>query len=627
MLETAGEGIVVCDHELRYRVWNRFMEDHLGLLADAVAGRVAYELFPYLVEGGVVPFMRRALAGERVQTPEYRFTSPYNGRAGWATSRFEPYHDDAGAIVGVIGHVQDVTERKRFEEALRESEVQFRTIIESAGDIVAILDASGVTRYVSPALESTLGLRADEVIGQNPIERIHPDDQALVLDAFRTVVRAPAVHRPVQYRSRHANGSWRTLMSSARNLIDDPTVRGIVVSSRDVTEWVELQSRLTQSQRIEAVGRLAGGVAHDFNNLLTVIRGNAQLLLTGGEIPVRARDELDEIAQAADRAATLTRQLLAFSRQQVLQPRVLNLNEVLADVRDLLARLVGEAVALELQADASLGQVTADPAQVEQVLLNLTINARDAMPHGGRLVIETANVAADAGFALQHRPMPPGEYVRLTVRDSGVGMDATTMARAFDPFFTTKAPGHGIGMGLSTVYGVVKQSGGFIWIDSAVGEGSTFTIYLPRCADAALAIAPRRVERENWRGSETILVAEDEVLVRAMTRRTLERAGYQVYEAGNGVEALVIARSLGDRLHLLLTDIVMPEMGGRELAATLRLERPSLSILFMSGYTQERDAHLSAGGGITHFLHKPFTLDELRGRVRVVLDQLATSAA
>jgi CheY-like chemotaxis protein len=374
------------------------------------------------------------------------------------------------------------------------------------------------------------------------------------------------------------------------------------------------------------VGRLAGGVAHDFNNLLTVIGGNAQLVLAAESLPAVIRGEVDEIAQAADRAATLTRQLLAFSRQQVLQPRVLDLNETVRGIGPLLDRLLGEAVTLELRTDEALGAVTADPAQVEQVLLNLVVNARDAMPNGGRLQIETGNVVADADFARLHHPMPPGSYVRLVVRDTGIGMDETTMARAFDPFFTTKALGHGTGMGLSTVYGIVKQSGGFIWMESELGRGTTFTIHLPRTPDAVRPAPPRRAAATARRGSETILVAEDEYLVRAMTRRTLERAGYRVFEAVNGVEALAIARELGDELDLLLTDIVMPEMGGRELAAALRLERPSLSILFMSGYTHERDAHLSAGGAVSNFLHKPFTLDDLRGRVRLLLDQTPTAA-
>jgi len=626
VLDTAGEGVVVYDRELRHRLWNRFMEQRTGLSAEDAHGQVCHEQFPHLASAGIVACIRRALAGEMVQTPDYQYQSPYNGRAGWSSARLTPLRDADGTVVGVIGHFRDITERKAAEAALRESEALYRTIIESATDIVTILDRQGIARYISPASLPVLGLRPDEMVGRNPIDWIHPDDRQVVLDVFRAILDPSSPPPPVQYRSRHADGSWRRLMSSARNLLDDPVVRGIVISSRDVTAWEELQARLHQSQRIEAVGRLAGGVAHDFNNLLTVVRGNAQLLLASSTFTGEQLVELEEISQAADRAAALTRQLLAFSRQQVLQPRVLDLNEVVRSMSSLLERLVGEAVALELRPADALWAVTADPVQVEQVLLNLVVNARDAMPSGGTLVVTTRNVVADEEFARAHAPMPPGEYVALALRDSGVGMDPTTLARVFEPFFTTKELGQGTGMGLSTVYGVVKQSGGYIWVESAVGEGTSFSIYLPRSVADARPVTPRAPVEEVRRGTETILVVEDEQLVRALTRRTLERTGYRVYEAGNGAEALNVARELGDRLQLVITDIVMPVMGGRELAATLRRERPSLTILFMSGYTHEREAHLSAGGGMSHFLHKPFTLDELRSRVRLLLD-LTPSAA
>ena len=300
---------------------------------------------------------------------------------------------------------------------------------------------------------------------------------------------------------------------------------------------------------------------------------------------------------------------------------------MLGDVWKLLERVAGESVTMEENFSESLGAVTADPAQIQQVLLNLVVNARDAMPGGGRLLIETSNVVATAEFANAHAPMTPGEYVRLAVRDTGEGMDVETKARAFEPFFTTKGQGRGTGMGLSSVYGVVKQSGGFIWVESEPLRGSTFTIYLPRTRFGAPVgpVPSAAASLEHRRGTETILVVEDEELVRSITRRTLARAGYRVLEAVNGHEALLVARALGAELDLVLTDIVMPVMGGRELAAVLNRERPLLAILFMSGYTHEREAHLSSGGGVSHFLHKPFALDELTSRVRLVLDQTAAA--
>ncbi|MCC6931510.1 MAG: PAS domain S-box protein [Gemmatimonadaceae bacterium] len=626
ILDGAGEGIVAYDREFRYRVWNQFVAERTGTPAAAVLGRVAFDCFPVMREQGVKTLLERALAGEVVHAPEPRRWQSPDGHSAWLRERYEPFRDDTGAVIGVLEYLHDITTRKHAEDELRQSAALYRTIIESAYELVLILERDGRVRYASPSLVTLVGLQPTDVLGRNPIARIHPDDQESVREAFRQVVREPWAMQRMQYRSRHADGSWRVLTTSARNLLDDPSVRGVVATSRDVTALEELQAHLHQSQRIEAVGRLAGGVAHDFNNLLTVIRGNAQLMYASGGLSNDQQEELEEISQAAERASSLTRQLLAFSQQQVLQPRTLDLNEVVRSVHKLLDRLVGDAVTLELREGEALGAVTADPAQVEQVLLNLVVNARDAMPSGGHLVIETANLLADEAFARAHPPMPTGDYVQLTVKDTGIGMDALTQSRAFEPFFTTKAMGQGRGMGLSTVYGVVKQSGGFIWVDSAPGAGATFSIYLPRTAMAGRAVTTRAAAKEARHGSETILVAEDEHLVRTMTRRTLERAGYSVYEAANGAEALTIARELGERLDLVITDIVMPVMGGRELAAALAQERPSLTILFMSGYTHERDAHLSAGGGISHFLHKPFTLEELRGRVRLLLDQTPHAA-
>jgi len=627
LLDSAGEGIVVFDRELRYRIWNRFMEARSGLSAGQVIGKISYELFPDLLRQGDVDDLRRALSGERVEGADTRFGSESLEAQGWLSGRYEPYIDDDGSIVGVVAHLRDVTERKHTEELAQRREQHLRTIIESASDLVSILDREGRTRYASPSFASVLGLASSDLIATNPLDRIHPADSARVLDAFRAVVRAPQSPQRVQYRVRHANGGWRVLVSSARNLLGDPSVGGIVVASRDITDWQELQEQLHLSKKIEAVGRLAGGVAHDFNNLLTVIRGNAQMLQEAAGFPSDLRQELDEIAQAADRAATLTRQLLAFSRQQVLEPRVLDLNAVLGDVWKLLERVAGESVTMEENFSESLGAVTADPAQIQQVLLNLVTNARDAMPGGGRLLIETSNVVSTEEFANAHAPMTPGEYVRLAVRDTGEGMDVETKARAFEPFFTTKGQGRGTGMGLSSVYGVVKQSGGFIWVESEPLRGSTFTIYLPRTSFGAPVgpVPSAAASPEHRRGTETILVVEDEELVRSITRRTLARAGYRVIEAVNGHEALLAARALGDDLDLVLTDIVMPVMGGRELAVVLNRERPLLAILFMSGYTHEREAHLSSGGGVSHFLHKPFALDELTSRVRLVLDQTAAA--
>ena len=627
LLQGAGEGITVYDRDLRYRVWNRFMEERTGRSSAETLGRLAVEVFPVMAESGTLGFLQRALAGEVVTTPDLSFDTPSGGK-GWYVGRYQPYRDDEGRIIGVIGHFHDTTERRAGEDRLRRSEARLRAIVEGGSDLVVLLDGAGIATYVSPAISTMLGIDPADFVGKNPLARVHPDDRARVLAGFAAVRRTPELPIRVQYRTRHADGGWRMLLTTAKCLLDDPAVQGIVTSSRDVTEWQELQERLHQSQKIEAVGRLAGGVAHDFNNLLTVISGNARMLLADEDEASswdERRGELEEIAQAAGRAATLTRQLLAFSRQQVLQPRVLDLNEVVTGMWALLDRLGGDGVAAAKRLQEPLGAVMADPVQVEQVLLNLVVNARDAMPDGGSLVIETANERVDEAGARRHLPMPPGDYVTLAVHDTGTGMDPKTLARAFEPFFTTKALGQGTGMGLSTVYGIVKQSGGYIWADSAPGTGTSFRIYLPRTASPA-AVATRPVDAaapslSAAPASGTIVVVEDEPLVRAVTRRTLERAGYRVHDAADGAEALRLVRALDVVPDLVITDIVMPVMGGRELAATLGRELPGLRVLFMSGYTHERQAHLGDESGVSRFLHKPFSLDELRQRVRSLLEE------
>jgi len=382
------------------------------------------------------------------------------------------------------------------------------------------------------------------------------------------------------------------------------------------------QDQLTQARKMEAVGRLAGGVAHDFNNLLTVMIGRSQLLLRrlGTEDPTRPDIELME--QTAARAADLTRQLLAFSRKQVLRPAVLDLNAVLSNLGEMLRRLIGEDIALVTALAPALGSVKADPSQIEQILMNLAANARDAMPHGGRLTLETANVDLDAAYTRRHVGVHVGPHVMLAVSDTGIGMDSETLARIFEPFFTTKGPGQGTGMGLATVYGVVEQSGGHIWVSSEPGRGTTFKIYLPRVDEAIEPLAAEPGLAELARGHETILVVEDEPAVRALARDVLRAQGYAVLEAQHGREALRISEQHAGRIDLLLTDVVMPEMSGRELAGRLAALRPTTPVIYMSGYTDTAVVHHGVLDPGTTFLQKPLTPHALARKVRQVLDPL-----
>jgi nitrogen-specific signal transduction histidine kinase len=389
---------------------------------------------------------------------------------------------------------------------------------------------------------------------------------------------------------------------------------------RDISERKLLEAQFRQAQKMEAVGRLAGGIAHDFNNLLTAITGYADLALEDLPEGDPIRHDMKEILRAAYRAAGLTRQLLAFSRQQVLAPRVLDLNEVVRSVDQMLHRLIGEDIDLQTVLAPGLGRVKADPGQLEQVIVNLAVNARDAMPAGGNLTIETADIEMSETLGRDLTTVPAGHYVMLAITDSGTGMDEHTKARIFEPFFTTKEQGKGTGLGLATVYGIVKQSGGFIWVYSEPGHGTTFKIYLPRVEGAAEALVPPVGPAEVPRGTETVLIVEDEAAVRALAKTALARKGYRVLEAANGGEALLLCEAEQAPIHLLVTDVVMPGLGGADLAHRFAPLRPDMKVLFISGYTDQaaaRDGKMPPGAA---HLEKPFSLDGLARKVREVLD-------
>lgn len=521
---------------------------------------------------------------------------------------------------------RDVTQQKEAEAALRRSEAHFRSLIENALDMITVLDADGGILFISPAVRRMLGYDPADLLGTQVFDLAHPDDAARLRRAFAESVRSGERSPPLEARLRHRDGSWRLLESVGESLLADPAVAGVVVNSRDVTERREAEEelhasreQLLQAQKMEAVGRLAGGVAHDFNNLLTAIKGFTELLL----LDLDRRDPrypfAQEIQAAANRAASLTRQLLAFSRKQVLQPQVIDLNASVANMEKMLRRLIGEDVELVTVPCPNLERIEADPGQIEQILLNLVVNARDAMPNGGRLVITTQNETISPDKAQLHQHLTPGPFVRLSVRDSGNGMSRETQNRIFEPFFTTKEQGRGTGLGLSTVYGIVQQSGGFIEVDSHPGEGSDFHVYLPAVTAPA---APRRKAADDTplRGSETVLLVEDEKSVRVLVRRVLDRMGYTVLEAEDGARALEVMRDQTEGPDLLLTDVIMPGMSGRELADALHETHPDLKVLFMSGYTDEAiSQHGVLVPGVA-FLEKPFTPEILLRRVRKVLD-------
>ncbi len=505
------------------------------------------------------------------------------------------------------------------QEGLRRSEMNFRSLVTNAPYGICRCDSSGKLLNVNPALLAMLGYSsAQEIVGTH-LGALYEDGQNWFELADHLRAGTPFNRLTVEWKRK--DGTATVLRVSGRAVSDAGEERTFELFAEDVTERHALEQQLQQSQKMEAVGRLAGGIAHDFNNLLMVISGYSEFLLDrlGPEPELRAPAQ--EIASAAGRASALTRQLLAFSRKQMLAPKILDLNGVVTENLKMLTRMIGEDIELVMVPATGLGAVRADAGQIEQVIMNLAVNARDAMPSGGKLTIETSNVSLDEESARVQAPLKPGNYVMLAISDTGAGMDSETQSHIFEPFFTTKGP-KGTGLGLSTVYGIVKQSGGYIWVDSEPGKGTTFKIYLPRVAEAVempaeVVAASQSVATEP--GTETILVVEDEANLRYLARQFLEKQGYRVIEAADGAVALQIAVAHEGIIHLLLTDVIMPGMNGRELAQRVSEIRPNTKVLYMSGYTENvigRNGTLDAG---IRLLQKPFTLRDLNARVREVL--------
>lgn len=512
----------------------------------------------------------------------------------------------------------EIAEHKRTEEKLRQSEEQFRLISENVADLIAVLDLNGRRVYNSPSYKNILG-DPEEFRGTDSFNEIHPEDRDRIKAIFEETVRT-GVGQRAEYRFVIQDGSIRFIESQGsviRGTEGKPA--NVVVVSRDVTERKNLEQQLLQSQKMEAVGQLAGGVAHDFNNLLTIINGYSQMLLDGLGADKPGRSGLEEIRKAGDRAASLTRQLLAFSRRQVLAPQVLDLNAAVADISTMLQRLIGDNIQLATVQCVGLGRVKADPAQIGQVIMNLAVNARDAMPHGGKLTIETSNVNLDESYARSHAGVKPGPYAMLAVSDTGIGMDTETRSHIFEPFFTTKGK-KGTGLGLATVYGIVKQSGGNIWVYSEPGRGTTFKVYLPSVEEEMVTSYSGARRAHSVAGSETILLVEDEEALRALVRKVLESNGYKVLEARSGEDAAAVSERHQGPIQLLLTDVVMPAMSGRELAEHLASSHREMRVLYMSGYTDNAIVHHGVLEPGAAFLQKPFNPGTLLERVREVLD-------
>jgi two-component system, cell cycle sensor histidine kinase and response regulator CckA len=544
----------------------------------------------------------------------------------WTRANTSVHRDSSGQAQHLISVIEDISDRRALEAQIRQSvvsltasEQRYRTLVESANDAIAVLTPEGVVREVNQRWVAIVGLPRRQLVGRN-VRDFAPsgkeDETAQMFD--QTIASNATRSTPLEIAT--SDGST-VLMEFSSTAIDVAGERLVLMIGRDVTEQRQLEKQLRQAQKLEVLGQLAGGVAHDFNNLLTVVLGSSEVLLLELAADDPSRIEVLEIKKAGERATGLTQQLLAFSRKQVLQPSLLDFNELLSGMEPLLRRLIATHVDLVVRLGPTAGTIKIDPTQLEQLVVNLVVNAADAMPRGGKLTIETSHLRLDESYRKRHLPVAPGDYIMLAVSDTGVGMDEATSQRIFEPFFTTKEVGKGTGLGLATVYGIVKQSGGDIWVYSEPGHGTVFKIYLPQVAAAAsAAIKVSAASEESRGGSETILLVEDDEAVRRLARLSLERSGYSVVDSANPKEALRAANQFGGQIDLLLSDVVMPESEGLPLFQRLAEIRPSLRVLYMSGYADEAVIRHGIVVEGTPFLQKPFTPFALSAKVRAVLD-------
>jgi len=557
--------------------------------------------------------IRRILAGGRPDNSEYRLLRK-DGSILQAMIYSCPL-DPQSRPARIRGILVDITERKHMEEKLR----KLSHAVEQSPVSVVITDKHGLIEYVNPKFSELTGFTVNEVIGKNPrILKSGEMPAETYQQLWATITSGRDWEGQLHNRKKNGELYWERVAISP---ITDSSgnITHFVAIKEDITERRRLEQQLFQAQKMEAVGRLAGGVAHDFNNVLTVILSCSDLVLNGLDEQNPIRAEIEQIREAGKRAANLTSQLLAFSRKQIRAPQVLDLNAVVSQDEKMLRRLIGEDVEVVLGLSPDIGRVYADPVQLEQIIINLAVNARDAMPAGGKLVIETADVTLDENYARDHVTVKPGHYVLLAVSDSGCGMTREVQAHLFEPFFTTKEHGKGTGLGLSTVYGIVKQNEGYIWVYSEPGQGTTFKIYLPAVMARTVSPPTSRISAPESQCDETILIVEDDPFIRSLASRILRDRGYSVLEAHDAVDASMVSRKHQGPIHLLLTDVVLPGASGRELARTLAETRPAMRVLYTSGYTDDaiiRHGILEPG---IEFLQKPFTPALLRQRVRETL--------
>ena len=637
IIEFLPDATLITDKENKVIAWNRAMEELTGMSKEEIIGKshqmVAIPFYNELLDGTategqeMLPQYSSVIQIGDVVHAEAFIPSLYQNRGAHVFAAVSPLLDSSGNIAGHIESIRDITKQKQAEDNLYKEEQRFRILTDHSYDIILLVNREGNIIYENPAANRILGLDIGKRIGASVFDNVHPDDMNLVLNAFHLLfsdINAPV--QKAEVRVRHRNGTWRIFTVVANNLVDEKKVDAIIVNLRDITdqkqaqeEREKMQVQLVQAQKMESVGRLAGGIAHDFNNMLGVILGRTEIAMTRIEDTQPLYKDLQEIRKAAERSANLTRQLLAFARKQTVMLRALDMNETVEGMLKMIRRLIGEDIELVWLPDSVLLPVRMDPGQIDQILANLCINARDAIDGVGKITIETGSAVFDEAICYHHMDFIPGDFVMLSVSDNGCGMDRETLDKLFEPFFTTKGVGKGTGLGLSTVYGIVKQNGGFINVYSERDRGTTFRIYLPRHTDKAKQI-PNDDKQMHRPGSEVVLLVEDEPAILEMANMMLERMGYRVLSTGTPSQAISMARSFVGDIHLLMTDVVMPEMNGRDLAKNILSVYPDIKRLFMSGYTADVIAHQGVLDEGVHFIQKPFTMDDLAAKLREVLD-------
>ncbi len=626
IVESAEDPIFIADRDGRFLYVNKTAATNLGLTQESLTGRTVDEVFPPDVAARNREGTRRVIDTGITLRAEDRMQ--IDGVDRWYSSLIQPLRDHRGDIVAAQGIIRDITSHKQAETALRQSEERLRQVIRVSNIGIWDYDVRSAHMYFSPQQRDIWGLSQDEPVswGQH-LDLIHPEDREALNEAVERLRESEDGVFSFQHRIQRADGSVRWLSVHGQAFYEGAgSTRRLVRAigaTRDVTdaeaaaqERAELQAQLLQSQKLESVGRLAGGVAHDFNNILNIIIGCAEM--AASEVnPTAVDGYLSEILKAATRSADLTRQLLGFARRQTVMPRVVDLNDFVAASLKMLRRLIGEHVVLTWHPGVDIWPVRIDPVQVDQILVNLIANARDAIGEAGAVIIHTENVPESS--SAMYPGLPPGEFVRLAVVDNGKGMDAETQTHLFEPFYTTKAVGKGTGLGMASVDGIVRQNGGLITVTSAVGQGTTVNVLLPRVVTLPATKSVTSID-ELRGGTETILLVEDEPALLRLATRSLEALGYKVLPASRPDDAIALAREHRGPVHMLLTDVVMPGMNGRTLADRLRENDPTLKCLFMSGYS---DGVMGQGGMLdehVHFLQKPFSPKALAEKVRQVLE-------